>query len=246
MKAGLSEEMLNAFVDQELSRPEMDEVLQALKDDPQVAAEACALRHTKLLVRHAYQMDAALAKPGGGAWRTWAARVCAMLCFLVLGGLLGWQVEKAQAPASSVRFTLAAPDYGAAPRVVSLTNVKPQAHDVLLHLDSGDPRKMAAALDYAQQILDQARRQGVRARIEIVANSYGLDLLRADKSPLLGRIDSLTRQHADLTFVACGQSVARFEHEGQHVRLIPQARVAPSAVGEIARRLQEGWTYIQV
>ena len=169
-----------------------------------------------------------------------------MLCFLALGGLLGWQVERARAPVPSVHFTLAAPAYGAAPRVVSLTNVKPQAHDVLLHLDSGDPRKMAAALDYAQQILDQARRQGVHARIEIVANSDGLNLLRADKSPLIGRIDALSRQHANLTFVACGQSVARFQHEGQVVHLIPQAHVASSAVGEIAKRLQEGWTYIQV
>ena len=246
MKSGLSEEMLNAFVDQELSRPEMDEVLQTLKDDPQVAAEACALRHTKLLVRHAYRLDAAPAAPRRAGWRACAGRVCAMLCLLALGGLLGWQVEKARAPVPSIHFTLAAPAYGATPRVVSLTNVRPQAHDVLLHLDSGDPRKMAAALDYAQQILDQARRQGVHARIEIVANSYGLDLLRADKSPLLNRIEALSRQHANLTFVACGQSVARFEREGQTVRLIPQARVASSAVSEIARRLQEGWTYIQV
>ena len=246
MKSDLSEEMLNAFVDQELSQPEMSEVLQTLKDDPQVAAEACALRHTKLLVRHAYRLDEAPAVPRRTGWRAWAGRACAMLCFLALGGLLGWQVEKARLPASSVQFTLAAPAYGAAPRVVSLTNVKPQAHDVLLHLDSDDPRKMAAALDYAQQILDQARRQGVRARIEIIANSYGLNLLRADKSPLIGRIDALSRQHANLTFVACGQSVARFQREGQVVRLIPQARVASSAVSEIARRLQEGWTYIQV
>ena len=246
MKSGLSDEMLNAFVDQELSRPEMDEVLQALKDDPQVAAEVCSLRHTKLLVRHAYRLDGASAVSRRTGWRAWAGRACAMLCLLVLGGLLGWSVEKASAPAPSIHFTLAAPAYAAAPRLVSLTNVKPQAHDILLHLDSGDPRKMAAALDYAQQILDQARSQGVQARIEIVANSYGLNLLRADRSPLIARIAALSRQNANLTFVACGQSLARFRNEGQTVRLIPQAKVTSSAVSEIARRLQEGWTYIQV
>lgn len=78
---------------------------------------------------------------------------------------------------------------------------------IVLHLDADAPEHLARALDVADSLLS---RHGRRARIEIVVNSYGLDLLRADLTPddqALGqRIIAMAQRHANLGFVACGQT----------------------------------------
>lgn len=82
--------------------------------------------------------------------------------------------------------------------------------------------------------------------IEIVANSYGINLMRAGVSPHEARIVRMTRRHANLQWVACNQTIARYTREGQIVELLPVARAAPTAIGEIVTRLQQGWTYVRV
>jgi intracellular sulfur oxidation DsrE/DsrF family protein len=71
-------------------------------------------------------------------------------------------------------------------------------------------------------------------------------LMRAGVSPHADRIARMTQRHANLQWVACSQTIARFTGEGQKVELLPIARAAPTAVGEIVTRLQQGWTYVRV
>ncbi|MDP2057179.1 MAG: hypothetical protein Q8K35_05405, partial [Thiobacillus sp.] len=108
------------------------------------------------------------------------------------------------------------------------------------------PERMQAALDQAEQLLDEAERQGRAMQLEIVANSHGINLLRAGVSPYAARMARMTQRHANLHWVACSQTIARFTGEGQQVELLPTARVAPTAIGEIVTRLQQGWTYVRV
>jgi len=95
-------------------------------------------------------------------------------------------------------------------------------------------------------LLDDADRQGRTMQLEVIANSHGRDLLRAGQSPYAERIARMSRRHANLQWVACGQTIARITGEGQKVELLPAARTAPSAIGEIITRLQQGWTYVQI
>jgi hypothetical protein len=117
---------------------------------------------------------------------------------------------------------------------------------VILHLDSAAPERMRAVLDQAELLLDEAERQGRTMQLEILANSRGIDLLRAGVSPYAARMAHMKQRYANLQWVACGQSLARFTSEGQKVELLPATRTAPTAIGEIVTRLQQGWTYIRV
>jgi hypothetical protein len=117
---------------------------------------------------------------------------------------------------------------------------------VMLHLDSAAPDKMQAVLDQAEHLLDEAERQGRTMQLEVIANSHGIDLLRAGYSPHAERMARMKQRHANLQWVACSQSIARFASEGQKVVLLPATRTAPTAVGEIVTRLQQGWTYVRV
>ena len=117
---------------------------------------------------------------------------------------------------------------------------------VMLHVDSAAPERMLTALDEAERLLDAAEREGRIMQIEVVANSYGLTLLRAGMSPYADRIARMQKRHANLHWVACSQTIARFRGEGQTVDLLPSVRQAPTAIGEIVTRLQQGWTYVRV
>ena len=130
-------------------------------------------------------------------------------------------------------------------RTVSLAQAA-DPNRVILHLDGAEPGRMKAALDRAEQLLDEAERQGRIMQIEVVANSHGINLMRAGVSPYAARIAHMTQRHANLHLVACSQTIARFTGQGQKVELLPAARAAPTAIGEIVTRLQQGWTYVRV
>jgi hypothetical protein len=56
----------------------------------------------------------------------------------------------------------------------------------------------------------------------------------------------MKQRHANLHWVACGQSIARLRNDGEQVRLLPDTQTAPTAINEIVTRLQQGWTYVRV
>jgi len=238
MNRPITDETLNAFVDQQLTPSEMGEVFEAIKQGAELAKRSCEIRQLKSMVKHAYDgiEPARPAQWGGGRSRGLQALAASLL--LGLGGLIGWSMN-------SPDILPAALTQSEGFMQASLNN-EAKNNRIILHLDSDKPERMAAVLDYADQILDNARKEGVKAELEIVANSYGLNLLRAGYTPHLARINALAGKHANLSFIACGQTIARFKREGQEVVLIDQAKMAPSAIGEVVSKLKEGWTYIRV
>ena len=80
----------------------------------------------------------------------------------------------------------------------------------------------------------------------MLANSHGLDLFRADRSPYASRIATLTKNHENVRFIVCAQTVARYTRDEGRIVLLPETQIAPSAIGQIVDRLQEGWTYIKI
>jgi intracellular sulfur oxidation DsrE/DsrF family protein len=240
MKVPITDETVNAFVDQQLTPGEMEEVFEAVRQDAELAQRICAVRQLKSMVKHAYDGIEPSRPAQWSAAHSRGIQALAAALLLGLGGLIGWSLHP-----SAGNILPAALAQGGEVMHASLHG-ELKDNRIILHLDSDKPERMAAVLDYADQILDNARKQGVDAKLEIVANSYGLNLLRAGYTPYLDRINALAKKHANLSFIACGQTVARFKREGQEVTLIKQARVAPSAIGEVVSKLKAGWTYIRV
>lgn len=243
MKSIVSDATLHAFVDAELDAAETEALIVRMRDDPELAQRVCALRSLKSMVRLAYAEPpaaggrVAAAAPG----RRWMQR-CAMGCLILLAGLGGgWTLRGLESPVAAVPPARLPDGYPS----VSLARAA-DPNRVMLHLDSAAPGKMRAVLEQAERLLDAAERQGRTMQLEIIANSHGLGLLRAGVSPHAERIARMKQRHANLYFVACGQSIARFANEGQAVVLLPAARIAPTAIGEIVSRLQQGWTYVRV
>jgi len=237
----LSQLYLGAFIDGELAKDERAQALLRLEADASFKAEACELRTLKDRVKGAYaelpELPAA-SKRAHSARHRGVAQALAACLLLMVGMGAGWLARDFN-PAQPAYSRLAGLPDGY--QAVAMSQEIDQ-NKIILHLDSGDTSRLVNVLDLADKLLAQQ----TGARIQIVVNSYGLDLLRADVTPLAERIEQMARRHANLSFVACGQTVARLKREGVNVNLVPVALTASSAIGEITTRMGQGWVYIKV
>jgi uncharacterized protein len=239
-KEVLTPEYLNAFVDGELAADERERVMGLLESDPEFKMRACELRTLKEMVKGAYAESPAVpARSHVGGLRSGFKQAIAAGLLLALGLGGGWMAHDRIGFEPGYDRLLGLP--GGYQAISLAEQVDPGK--IILHLDSGDPGRLASVLDLAEKLL---RQHGESARLEIVANSYGLDLLRADVTPLAPRIADMARRHANLSFIACGQTVARLKRDGVRVELLPEAHAATSAISEIMTRMGQGWVYVKV
>ena len=223
-----SDEQLNAFVDDQLGAQEREEILAAAAADAEFGQRLCALRAAKELVGHAYGRLPDARHRTRRRVSLWGGALAASLA-LVAGVLIGWQGHRAsQAGAES--FAWAGGLFA------------PQPARVLIHLDNSQTERMEEALDMAEAYLAKAG----RARVEIVVNNSGLDLLREESTFHAERIARMAARHEMLAFVACGNAIARYRSAGLDVRLVPEARVERTAVEHIVDRVRAGWTYLKI
>ncbi|MDP2111785.1 MAG: twin-arginine translocation signal domain-containing protein [Thiobacillus sp.] len=243
MNPVVSDEILHAFVDGELDVVESEALIARIRDDKDLAQRVCALRSLRSMVRLAYAEPpvAGRRQPGAATRRQFMQR-CAYGCLVLVAGLSGgWALRGLEPQAVATVPAVVAGGF----QTVSLARVA-DPNRVILHLDSGAPDKMRTVLDQADRLLDEAEQQGRAMQLEIIANSRGIDLLRTGVSPHAARMARMKQRHANLHWVACGQSIARFTNEGEKVVLLPATLTAPTAIGEIVTRLQQGWTYVRV
>jgi hypothetical protein len=227
----VSRELRNAFVDNELGRADWDRIAERLRGDESLRAEICALRQTKDLVRRAY---APVTPPRrDAAPRTRWAAVAALCLFSAAAGWLAHD----RFPGSSADGELA---LGAARAIRHVSGER-----IVVHVSSAQPELLATALEEVEDVLRAARERGRGIEVEIVANSSGLVLLRADASPFAERIAELRARYPNLTLVACNQTIDRLREKGVAVRLLPGVEVAPSALDQVVKRLQGGWVYVR-
>lgn len=236
----LSEEMLNAFVDEELDLEERGVVLTRAHADRELAQRACELRHVKDLIQHAYPAD--LPRPRAPRNRPLSRRLLLALAasvVLSVGMVAGWMMRgQSTAPQGDALVA-------SLHSIDALQPAKRPEH-VILHLNTDDPHKMKAALDDAENLVTSYKTAKRPIRLEVIANSDGLNLLRADVSPEANRIQAMIKKYNNITFMACGKTMQQLRARGIPVKLLPNIKIAPSALQQIIERLKEGWVYIKV
>lgn len=231
----ISAEMQNAFLDGQLDAPEWERVAAQIEADAPLREDLGALRTVKDMVRHAYAVPPAPSRRGfGRAGASWQALAAASIAFAVAGwlGHAWWSRVPELDPASA---------YALRAHPVALDRGQ-----VLVHVSSGEREALGRALDEVEDLLRAARRERRNMEIEVVANRTGLELLEAKVSPFAARIAALRAEYANLRFIACGQTLRRLSEGGRSVELLPGTEVAPSALDQVVKRLQDGWVYVRV
>jgi intracellular sulfur oxidation DsrE/DsrF family protein len=230
----ISDELLNSFVDHQLTSEERQEILHRLKHDRALSERVCALQHLKEMTRLAYDDIPASRQPEmmtdqTGRWPRMAAAALIFGLGLLLGmiGLPQWSSgDERSSLASDSRDT--------------------RTTKVLVHLSSADPQAALNTLGNLEQMLADYRQRGEPVRVEVIANGGGVKLLGPGTPAIAQRIAALTEQYDNLSFAACRNTIEQLQlTEGRHIRLLPQIKLIDSGVVEVIRRQKEGWAYIR-
>ncbi len=247
----ISDDLLNAFIDDQLDAKDKERIFTQVTKDPAVNQRVCELRSCRELVRLAYQnvppapiRSKTLSVPRNNRWSAWITGIAASV-LVAVGMLIGAQMNTTQtATQTDGTVPMAINDDATVTRVAIASSATTK---VLFHLNSRDPEIAREALDELEGILNFYERTGEIAKIELITNGGGIDLLRADTSLFADRILAMQKRYTNLTFVACQNTIDRLKRErGITARLLPGTVVIDSGVAQIMRRQQQGWAYIQV
>jgi uncharacterized protein len=232
MNREVSDELLNAFADNELDGAEKAELLEQIAADERLRAKVCETWHLKELVRSAHPL---VGKPGGrrkpDRWRMFGLPLAACL-LLMVGAGSGWlaheQYDESWIPGAELR------------------TIQAKGGRVVLHLVSGEPIEIDKALRKAEQLASARDREGGILQVELVANGTGIRMLQSGNAQLAARVATIRARHHNLKLIACNEAMNRMRERGVEVTLLPEVDVVPSAIEEIATRLNQGWRYLQV
>lgn len=232
-----SDEYLNSFVDDQLAPEEKGHAYTRINQDETLNRRVCELRKLRDLVQLAYKNPPAAPTPGprmaetGNFVRTVAASV-----LLVLGILVSWFQYETPKPTTTADAKSAA----------SIGANQTAEVKVLFHLNNGSAERMKEVLDEAEGLLKHYQSINQPARVEIITNGDGLNLLRASTSPYSERVMAMRSRYPNLMFAACNNTIERLSAHGLDMRLLPGTVVIDSGVAQIIQRQQQGWLYIQV
>lgn len=254
----VSVEEINAFIDDELIHEDRQRVREQIKKNPELTQLICDIDQVQDWVREAYQ-TVPEPRRSNAKWRIHALLpgALAAMALLTVGALAGWFVGKlsgSDTGAAQAGIMLQANnsannlpinqvqghgnvEYGSSPVA--------QARNVILRLGSDSPQKFRKTLNMVEHLMATSAHQP-GFRLEVLANSDGLDFLRADTSPYAKQIEALMKKYPNLHFMVCGTSLKNLEQSGQKADLLPNVTVTPSAVEQVAQRLREGWTYTAI
>lgn len=233
----ISQEQLNAFLDNELEDEERAQILAALRADPALSAEFARLQQLNELIPLAYHdIPVAIHRQTVQRPRATAMlRIAAAFAILIMGSIFGWSIHQPQPASTALPFT----------NLSQLSITHPADDKILIHINAMDNKRINNVLTDTENLLANAKHAGKPLRLEIVANASGLGMLRKG-SPYAQRIHRIVAANSNVSFLACGFAMenARLK-EGRPIQLIPDAHKVDAALEQILRRLKAGWLYVR-
>jgi len=230
----VSFEELNYFIDGQLTRSERAKILDALKKDDVLSKSMCELQRNNEFVQLSYSH---IPEPDQNPYLTATKRsgrqlfAIAASLLILLSSTISWQLQ-------SYLMNNQQPNIM---ELSQLGDALPKSNKVLIHVSEMDDKRIKKALDTTEELLTNNK----QVRVEIIANTSGLSLLRKN-SPYAARISSLSNQYSNVKFKACGIAMQAAKlKEGKEINLLPEAEKVPAALDEILHHLKENWAYFK-
>jgi uncharacterized protein len=123
-----------------------------------------------------------------------------------------------------------------------------KAHHVTFHVDQNDPEVMNQTLNNATNVIEYYRGRNEDVDVDIVTYGPGLNMLRADTSPVQDRIKRLKEMviPGKIQFSACNVTKTAMERkEGHAISVVPEASIVPSGVVHLMELQEQGWSYVR-
>lgn len=234
MNERISDELLNAYIDDELDDVDRQHVLDAIQHDSQLHTQLCRLQQTRDMVRICY--DGIEEPESKREPRRRMPLSLAASLLLVAGLAAGWFMNSAVSDPSPPSN-----------RLMAYAEPEDKVWRIVMHVNTVDDYLQNTLLEETEYVLKTFESNNRKVEVEIVAYGPGLQFLMPDRSLYTDRIISLQKRYPNLTFTACERSYKHFKQElGEDIKLVKVAKIAPSGIREIIKRQQEGWHYIRL
>jgi len=120
------------------------------------------------------------------------------------------------------------------------------AHRIIIQVTQNDPAVMNMALNNAENLEKFYQDKGEPFQIELVAYGAGLNIFRADTSPVKERLASIANGSKNISFSGCGNTLAnQSRQESKPISLVPEAHIVPTGIARVVELEEQGWTYVR-
>jgi intracellular sulfur oxidation DsrE/DsrF family protein len=121
-------------------------------------------------------------------------------------------------------------------------------HRIAIQVDQNDPQVMNLALGNVTNVIEYYKAKNEDVDIDITAYGPGLQMLRADTSPVKERVKRLKDMifPGKIQFSACHNTMQNMEKaEGHPIEIVSDATVVPSGVVHLNELQEQGWSYVK-
>jgi intracellular sulfur oxidation DsrE/DsrF family protein len=119
-------------------------------------------------------------------------------------------------------------------------------HHLALQISDDDTAKMNAVLNVAANVSKYYSEKGEEVEIEIVAFNAGINMLIADKSPVLTRLKSFKQGMPNVTFKVCQNTLDTIaRRDGKEPPLVENAERVTAGVVRLIELQEQGWTIVK-
>ena len=214
----MSEEQLNAYVDDELSASDRARVLEALDHDAALQKRMAEIQQMRSLLRHAYEHPP-LPPQAAKVASFWKDHKLAAGVLVVAGAVAGAYLHllASNGPATQIAGT---------------------PKGVVIQVSEADPAKWNMALINASNVRKAYGDKGVA--VEIVAYGPGLKMLRKDSAVAAG-LEAAKKSGVKL--LACGNTMTMTHTTRDELNRVVD--IVPAGIVEIMERQQEGYAYVR-
>lgn len=246
MKQDVSDEILGAYVDDELACSEKRIISDEIKSNPDLENRVQSILDLKASIKDAYshatiKQNTKTADISNNASKLIIKQSIAasfiLTCGLIVGAMINLSGNTPKLVSANADTTL----FG-----INMKPVSQQSDKILLHIASADLNKLDFLLTKTEKLLSDSQQNNSPLNIEVIANSQGIDLLRKTKTPYAQRIQKLQHQFSNLQFIACQNTIQRLQREGQTVQMIDGVKSDSPALDTILNRMNKGWTYVKI
>ena len=235
-QTNFSDELLNAYIDGEISAEDEISILEAMQNDTTLVKRVNELKRVKLLVSSTYKTNGVDNSTSKTKMNISLSLVASLL--LAVGIIGGWSSHEyiTNNESSTDR--------------ISENNIqenKNKTWNIVLHVNTNDKYIQKTILDETESLLESFKESNEKVKVEIVAYGKGVFLFDSEKSKYKDRLSSLKDNFSNLSYAVCGRTVKRLEKVGgRKINLISKMTVARSGIYQIIKRQKQGWNYIRI
>jgi len=243
-QTNFSDELLNAYIDGEISTEDEISILEAMQQDTALVKRVNELKRVKLLVCSTYKtnsIDNSTSKNKMNIPLSFAASI-----LLTIGILGGWSSHKYYTN-NETSINIVSENNIPKDNVQGNNVSKYKTWNIVLHVNTNDEYIQKTILDETESLLESFKESNEKVKVEIVAYGRGVFLFDSEKSKYKDRLSSLKDNFSNLSYAVCGRTVKRLEKVGgRKINLISKMTVARSGIYQIIKRQKQGWNYIRI